>query len=111
MRTQLRLKQIPGGVRSFAIDLSKLYVVFYRSREGNYRYWALYLATNEDDIIYEVINSYPNFQPNVVHAKPERSGNFLKKIFVGMISKGDVVMVGKVIEDTSVDNEILEWDC
>jgi hypothetical protein len=89
----------------------QLYVVFYRPRYGNYQHWALYIDDGEDGIIFEVVGSHPNFRRNVVHSKPEKSRNFLNKIYVGPLSKDDIKRVENAVRTVYVDNETVEWDC
>ncbi|PGH31121.1 hypothetical protein GX50_06098 [[Emmonsia] crescens] len=93
------------------MDSPKLHVVFYRPRYGNFQHWALYLDADDQDVIFEVTGSHPVFQPNVVHSRPERSKNFVGKIFVAVISKTDIQRVYDVVSATPVDNDTVEWDC
>ncbi|OAX78315.1 hypothetical protein ACJ72_07381 [Emergomyces africanus] len=77
----------------------KLHVVFYRPRYGNFQHWALYLDAGD------------LFRPNVVHSRPERSKNFVGKIFIAIISNEDIQRVYDVVRATPVDNNTVEWDC
>ncbi|KAE8386928.1 hypothetical protein BDV23DRAFT_175057 [Aspergillus alliaceus] len=88
-----------------------LYVVFYRPRYGNYQHWALYIDEESDGTIFEVTGQHPNFQRNVVHARPDSSKSYLDKLYVGMLRPDDLKHVAKAAEETDVDNETLEWDC
>lgn len=88
-----------------------LYVVFYRPRYGNYQHWALQLENDEDSIIFEVVGQHPVFERNVSGIKPEKSLNFIKKLYVGVISEGDIPTVKSAVESVPVDNETTEWDC
>ena len=89
----------------------KLYVVFYRPRYGNYQHWALYLQTDNDNLIFEVTGSHPNFKRNVVKADPRNSQSFVRMIFLDTVSSGDIVTVQNVARTTKIDNETVEWDC
>ncbi|OJD09651.1 hypothetical protein ACJ73_10165 [Blastomyces percursus] len=89
----------------------KLHVVFYRPRYGNFQHCALYLDADDLDVIFEVTGSHPVFQPNVVHSRPERSKNFVGKVFIATISNEDIQRVYDVVSATPVDNDTVEWDC
>lgn len=89
----------------------KLYVVFYRPRYGNYQHWALYLESETENIIFEVIGQHPNFQRNAVSAVPENSRSFISKLYVGVIGKNDVQGVRDAAKTVKVDNETMDWDC
>lgn len=89
----------------------KLYVVFYRPRYGNYQHWALHLELDNEDYIFEVTGSHPNFKRNVVNDGPERSASFHSRLFLGEIQPGEVAMVQHIAAATKVDNDTVHWDC
>lgn len=89
---------------------SRLYVVFYRPRYGNYQHWALYLEGTEHTI-FEVTGSHPNFEKKEVKANPSNSGSYLSKLYVGTISETDIVTVRQCVAAVEVDNATTEWDC
>lgn len=88
-----------------------LYVVFYRPRYGNYQHWALQLESDKDSIIFEVVGQHPKFERNVLEVKPERSGSFIRKLYVGALSDSDIERVKSAARQVPVDNETSEWDC
>ncbi|RMD43444.1 hypothetical protein DV735_g1593, partial [Chaetothyriales sp. CBS 134920] len=89
----------------------QLYVAFYRPRYGNYRHWSLYLQDGNKHTLYEVTGSHPNFRKNEVKANPQNSSSYLSKLFVASLSKSDVSLVNKAVEQVQVDNSTTEWDC
>ena len=93
------------------MENAKLYVAFYRPQYGNYQHWALYLEDGDDNLIFDVKGSHPHFERAVAKSIPEKSGSFLRKIFMGAIQPEDVEKVKNVAKTTKVDNETLEWDC
>ncbi|KMP10246.1 hypothetical protein CIRG_09927 [Coccidioides immitis RMSCC 2394] len=93
------------------MDSPKLYVVFYRPRYGNFQHWALYLDADDQEVIFEVVGSHPNFRPNVVNSRPERSKNFIGKVLVAVLDKDDIRRVHEIVENVKVYNDTVEWDC
>ncbi|KAL4860536.1 hypothetical protein BDV12DRAFT_204937 [Aspergillus spectabilis] len=88
-----------------------LYVVFYRPRYGNYQHWALQLESDKSSLIFEVVGQHPNFERNVLYVEPERSGSFIRKLYVGVLSDSDIQRVKDAAKSVPVDNETSEWDC
>lgn len=79
-----------------------LYVVFYRSPDGNYQHWGLYLDDIEP-LRLEVIGQHSIFEPNIVKKRPERStvGDFCRRY------TSDIETVKQVIKRVPVDNEMV----
>ncbi|PGG98660.1 hypothetical protein AJ80_09497 [Polytolypa hystricis UAMH7299] len=88
-----------------------LYVAFYRPRYGNYQHWALYIESEEENIIFEVVGQHPNFQRNVVYARPDSSKSYSGNVYVATLRKDEVEDVKAAAETVLVDNETVEWDC
>lgn len=62
--------------------MPQLFIATYQPREGNYYHWALHLKTDseEEDYIFEVVGSHPDFRRNVVRSKPESTTRHTRSI-------------------------------
>ncbi|KAL4778235.1 hypothetical protein BJX76DRAFT_352770 [Aspergillus varians] len=88
-----------------------LYIVFYRPCYGNYQHWALQLESNKDGIIFKVVGQHPKFERNILEVRPERSGSFVRKLYVSMLSNSNIKRVKSAARQVPVDNETSKWDC
>lgn len=90
-----------SGLRK-TVTSPNLYVVFYRSPDGNYQHWGLYLDDIEP-LRLEVIGQHLIFEPNIVKKRPERStvGDFCRRY------TSDIETVKQVIKRVPVDNEMV----
>lgn len=75
------------AARRAKMDGPKLHVVLYRPCYGNFQHWALYLDADDQDVIFKVIGSHPDFRPNVMHSRPEYPKNFVGKVCVAILAK------------------------
>ncbi|PYH92378.1 hypothetical protein BO71DRAFT_26457 [Aspergillus ellipticus CBS 707.79] len=89
----------------------KLYVAFYRPRYGNYQHWALYIDDDKESIIFEVTGQHPNFQRNVVYARPDASRSYVSNVYVATLRDDDIADVKEAARQVRVDNDTVDWDC
>ena len=80
-------------------------------RYGNYQHWALYLQTDNHNLIFEVTGNHPNFKRNELKADPKNSQSFIGMICMDIISSSDITTLQSVARTTKIDNETVEWDC
>ncbi|KAM0714519.1 hypothetical protein Q7P37_009815 [Cladosporium fusiforme] len=90
--------------------MPKVYIAVYRPRDGNYYHWALYVKSTPSKI-FEVTGSHPNFERNIVQAKPESTNRHVENIEVGDVSEGDMSEFYSIMRRVEVDNETVDWNC
>lgn len=89
----------------------KLYAAFFWALFGNYQHWALYLDSDEEQLLFEVTGEHPKFERNIQECPPDLLDGFLHNLYIGVIGKNDIDMVKQISETVIVDNKTFEWDC
>ncbi|CAI7597161.1 unnamed protein product [Penicillium viridicatum] len=90
---------------------TKLFVVFYRPRYGNFLHWALHIEKGQEHHILEVDGEHPQFKRNTFMENPKESCTFLRQFFIAVLGEDDVERVKSAAQSVPVDNETVEWDC
>lgn len=90
---------------------TRLNVVMYRPRHGNYEHWALYLDNGGEHTIYEVIDEHPRFKKNIVKGRPQNSNRYLRSYQVGTIGADDISAFRSEVQKAKVDNATVHWNC
>ncbi|KAJ5968149.1 hypothetical protein N7501_004397 [Penicillium viridicatum] len=90
---------------------TKLFVVFYRPRYGNFLHWALHIEKGQEHHILEVDGEHPQFERNTFMENPKKSSTFLRQFFIAVLGEDDVERVKSAAQSVPMDNETVEWDC
>ena len=89
----------------------RLFVAISRARYGNYKHWALYLETDDKDLLFEVEGEYPAFHRNHVNDDPRALQGHEELIQLDTISVNEVATVQQQAETVVVDNDTIHWNC
>lgn len=71
----------------------------------------LYIDNDKESIIFEVIGQHPNFQRNVVYARPDASRSYVSNVYVATLRDDDIADVKEAAKQVRVDNDTVDWDC
>jgi hypothetical protein len=93
------------------MGLPSLSVGIYLPRYSNFQHWTLHLHTDLEDLIYEVDGEHPSFTKVTSLGNPTDKPSLIESLHVGEIGIPDIATVKRIVDEASVDNETLEWDC